>query len=159
MPREIAGEPVGARRRIAIIVSRFNEFVNRMMLDSAVATLLECGVSEDNVTVVWVPGAVEIPIAAQKVAATHRYDAIIAIGCVIQGGTPHFEYVCQAVNTGVGRVALDAGVPVIFGVLTTDSTEQALERADVSQGNKGREFALGALEMIDVLDRIGPHRD
>jgi len=159
MPREIEGEPKGPGRRVGIVVSRFNEFVNRLLLESALATLAEQGVADDDIAVVWVPGAVEIPIAAQKVAATYGYDAVIAIGCVIRGGTPHFEYVCEAVNNGVGRVALDTGVPIIFGVLTTDTTEQALERADASQGNKGREFALGALEMADVLDRIGPHRD
>lgn len=159
MPREIIGEALGAHRRIGIIVSRFNEFVNRMLLDSAVASLTEHGVAGDDITIVWVPGAVEIPIATQKIAATLRYDAIIAIGSVIRGGTPHFDYVCEAVNNGVGRVALDSGIPIIFGVLTTDSTEQALERADPAQGNKGREFALGALEMADLLSRIGPHRD
>ena len=158
MPREIECESKGQQRRSGIVGAKFKEFDNRMLLDSAVATLVEQGVDDDDITVVWVPGAVEIPIAAQKVAATYHYNAVIAIGCVIRGGTPHFDYVCEAVNNGVGRVSLDTGVPVIFGVLTTDTTEQALERADASQGNKGREFALGALEMIDVLTRIGPHR-
>lgn len=159
MPRVIEGEPNGTRRRVAIVVSRFNEFVNRMMLDSALQTLLEQGVADEDVTVVWVPGAVEIPIAAQRLGATSRYDAVIAIGCIIRGGTPHFDYVCDAVTRGVGRVALDTGVPIVFGVLTTDTTEQALERADAAKGNKGREFALGALEMADLMMRIGPQRE
>lgn len=159
MPIEIEGAAKGAGRRIGIVISRFNEFVNRMLLDGALGALSAEGVADRDITIVWVPGAVEIPIAAQALAAQHRFHAIIAIGCVIRGGTPHFDYVCEAVNNGVGRVALDTSVPVIFGVLTTDTTEQALERADTAQGNKGREFALGALEMADVLERIGPRRD
>jgi 6,7-dimethyl-8-ribityllumazine synthase len=154
MPRIIEAEAKGTGRTIGIVISRFNEFVNQMMLDGALATLAEQGVADDDITVAWVPGAVEIPITAQKMAAQYTYNAVITLGCVIRGGTPHFDYVCEAVNNGVGRVALDTGVPVIFGVLTTDTTEQALERADTAKGNKGREFALGALEMVDVLERL-----
>lgn len=142
--------------RVGIVISRFNEFVNQMMLDGALQALAAGGVADRDITVAWVPGAIEIPIAAQRMAASHRFDVLIAIGCVIRGGTPHFDYVCEHVNNGVGRVALDTGVPIVFGVLTTDTTEQALERADTTQGNKGREFALGALEMVDLLDRLQP---
>ncbi len=154
MPRTIEPEAKGQGRRIGIVVARFNEFVTGMMLEGALAALADRGVADDEITVAWVPGAIEIPIAAQKMASAGVYDAVITLGCVIRGGTPHFDYVCEHVNDGVGRVALDTGVPIIFGVLTTDDTEQALERADTTQGNKGGEFALGALEMADLLERL-----
>ena len=141
--------------RFAIVAARFNAVITDALLDGAVATLTEHGVPEDHVSVVQVPGAFEIPITAKRLAASGRYEAIIALGAVVRGATPHFEYVAGECARGVSRVALAENLPVIFGVLTTDNDEQARERAGGKEGNKGREAALAGLEMVTLLRRLG----
>ena len=141
--------------RVAIAIARFNTFINDSLLDGAVDALKRIGqVSEDNITIVWVPGAYELPLAARTLANTQRYDAIIALGTVIRGGTAHFEYVAGECSSGLASVAMTSEIPVTFGVLTTESIEQAIERAGTKAGNKGAEAALTALEMINVIKAI-----
>ncbi|MDU6411055.1 MAG: 6,7-dimethyl-8-ribityllumazine synthase [Yersiniaceae bacterium] len=141
--------------RVAIAIARFNNFINDSLLDGAVDALKRIGqVSEDNITIVWVPGAYELPLAARTLANTQRYDAIIALGTVIRGGTAHFEYVAGECSSGLASVAMTSEIPVTFGALTTESIEQAIERAGTKAGNKGAEAALTALEMINVIKAI-----
>jgi 6,7-dimethyl-8-ribityllumazine synthase len=142
-------------KKFAIVVSRFNHFIVDSLLEGAIDALKRHGnVNDDDITVVRVPGAYELPLVAKKVAAKGDSDAIIAIGAVIRGGTPHFDFVAGECNKGLAQVCLDAEIPVSFGVITTDSIEQAIERAGTKAGNKGAEAALGALEMVNVLDKI-----
>ena len=142
--------------KIAIVIARFNSFINDSLLSGAVDTLKRQGqVNEDNITVVRVPGAVEIPLVAKKLAKSGQYDAIIALGTVIRGGTYHFELVSNECHKGLGHIMLEYEVPIAFGVLTTESIEQAVERAGTKAGNKGTEAALSALEMINVVQAIG----
>jgi len=155
MPIVIEASPGDGNGRYAIVASRFNDFITTRLLDGAINTLRQHGVDvNDGVTVAWVPGCVEVPLACDKLARTGRFDAVVALGCVIRGGTPHFDYVAGAAATGVSQVALATGVPVAFGVLTTDTVEQALERAGVEGSNKGSEAALAALEMVGVMAGI-----
>ncbi len=140
--------------RFAIVAARFNAAVTAALLEGAVATLAEHGVPDDHVRVVQVPGDFEIPITAKRLAASGRYEAIITLGAVVRGGTPHFEYVAGECARGVSRVALQEDVPVIFGVLTTDTNEQALARAGGKEGNKGCEAAIAGLEMVTLLRRL-----
>ena len=141
--------------KIAIVISRFNSFINEQLLAGAVDTLKRTGqVQDDNITVVRMPGAVELPLVAKRVAASKKYDAIIALGTVIRGGTPHFEFVANECNKGLAQVSLDFDIPVAFGVLTTDSIDQAIERAGTKMGNKGSEAALSALEMVNVMAEL-----
>jgi 6,7-dimethyl-8-ribityllumazine synthase len=137
--------------RFAVVVSRFNHLVSVRLLEGCTAELRRRGIAAEDVDVAWVPGAFEIPQAARTLADTRRYDAIIALGVVIRGGTPHFDYVCQGVTDGVREVMRDTGVPVAFGVLTTDDVEQALDRAGGERGNKGRDAASVAVEMARLL--------
>jgi 6,7-dimethyl-8-ribityllumazine synthase len=146
------GRLVGKGRRIGIVVSRFNEFITGKLLEGALDALHRHEVAEDAVDVFWVPGCWEIPVTAKRLA--ERYDAVICLGAVIRGGTPHFNYVAAEVAKGVAQVGLNAAKPVIFGVLTTDTIEQAIERAGTKAGNKGAEAAMSALEMIDLNERI-----
>lgn len=142
-------------KKFAIIVSRFNHFVVESLLDGAVQTLQHYGqVDSDDITVVRVPGAYEIPVTAQKLAQSGNFDAIIAVGAVIRGGTPHFDFVAGECNSGLGRVATEFGLPVANGVITTDSLEQAIERSGSKAGNKGSEAALSALEMVNVMAQL-----
>ena len=151
----IEGNVPAPEAKIAIVISRFNSFINESLLAGAIDSLKRFGqVSEDNITIVRVPGAVELPLVTQRVAATKQFDAIIALGTVIRGGTPHFEFVAGECNKGLAQVAMDYDVPVAFGVLTTDTIEQAIERAGTKAGNKGSEAALSALEMFNVLHQI-----
>lgn len=143
-----------ATLRIAIAVSRFNDFFTRQLLQGALDTLTRHGVKEENIHVAWVPGAFELPLAAKTLAETGLYDAVVALGCVIRGATPHFEYVCSQAAAGLNRAALDTGVPVAFGVITADNLEQATERAGTKMGNKGIEAALAALEMAGLIKEI-----
>ncbi|MFQ3176823.1 MAG: 6,7-dimethyl-8-ribityllumazine synthase [Psychromonas sp.] len=148
----IEGGLVAPQAQIAIVISRFNSFINEQLLAGAIDTLKRTGqVADDNITVVRVPGAVELPLVAKRVAASKKFDAIIALGTVIRGGTPHFEFVANECNKGLGQVSMDFDIPVAFGVLTTDSIEQAIERAGTKMGNKGSEAALSALEMVNVM--------
>ncbi len=140
--------------RFAIVASRFNEMITRRLLAGAKSTLAQHGVEEDAVDVAWCPGAFEIPLVAKNMAATGRYAAVICVGAVVRGGTPHFEYVSGGATDGVQRAMLDTGVPVLFGVLTVDSIEQAIERAGSDSSNKGAEAAAGALEMANLLRQL-----
>ena len=140
--------------RFCIIVSRFNEFISSKLLEGAKDELLRHGVDYENIDIVWVPGAFEIPIAAKKCAMSQKYDAIITLGAVIKGSTSHYEFVCAEVSKGVASVGLDTGVPVIFGVLTTDNIEQAIERAGTKAGNKGSDAAKSAIEMANLLKQL-----
>ncbi|ADN75043.1 6,7-dimethyl-8-ribityllumazine synthase [Ferrimonas balearica DSM 9799] len=141
--------------KIAIVVSRFNSFIVDSLLEGAIDTLKRFGqVNEEDITVVRVPGAFELPLAARRVAAKGEFDAIIALGAVIRGGTPHFDFVAGECNKGLAQVMLEFDTPVSFGVLTTDTIEQAIERAGTKAGNKGGEAALGALEMVNVLNQL-----
>jgi 6,7-dimethyl-8-ribityllumazine synthase len=152
----IEGGLAAPQAQIAIVISRFNSFINEQLLAGAIDTLKRTGqVADDNITVVRVPGAVELPLVAKRVAASKKFDAIIALGTVIRGGTPHFEFVANECNKGLAQVSMDFDVPVAFGVLTTDSIEQAIERAGTKMGNKGSEAALSALEMVNVMAELG----
>lgn len=145
-------------RRFAVVVSRFNAVVTERLLEGALAAFRRHGLGDDDVEVAWTPGAFEIPLVAQRLAASGRFDAVVCLGAVIQGETPHFEYVAAEAARGIQRVALDAGVPCIFGVLTTGTLDQALERAGGKHGNKGWDSALAAMEMAGLLDSL-PKRE
>ena len=149
--RDVGGSLDGQQLRVAIAVSRYNETITRGLLDGARAALAECGVPEGSLTVVHVPGALELPLAAQELAASGRHDAVVALGAVIRGETSHYDYVCSETARGCARVALDAGVPVAFGVLTCDSLAQARDRASATPKNKGAEAARTAVEMANLL--------
>jgi 6,7-dimethyl-8-ribityllumazine synthase len=139
---------------VGIVVSRFNEFITRRLLDGAVDCLRRHGASENSIDVVYCPGAFEIPQVAQRLAQSGKYDAVICLGCIIRGETPHFEYVANAASTGIARVAVHAVIPVVFGVLTTDNLEQAIERAGSKGGNKGWEAALAAIELANLWKKL-----
>lgn len=141
--------------RYALVVGRFNGFVVESLVDGAIDTLLRHGITEDDITVVRVPGAYEMPLAVKRVAETGTYDAIIALGAVIRGGTPHFDFVAGEASSGLGAVSLETDVPVTFGVLTVDSIEQAIERSGTKAGNKGAEAAITALEMVSLFKKLG----
>ena len=153
--QEIEGQLAVRGVRIALLVSRFNSFIVESLLSGAVDILKRHGAEERELQIVRVPGAYEMPIAAKRLAASQRYDAIIALGAVIRGGTPHFEYVAGECTKGLSQVSLQHDIPIAFGVLTVDSIEQAIERAGSKAGNKGAEAALSAIEMINVLREIG----
>lgn len=144
------GNVVGNGLKIGIVAGRFNEFITSNLIEGAKQTLKRHGVKEEDIALTWVPGAFEIPYAAKLMAETHQYDAIITLGAVIKGATPHFDYVCSHAANGVGRVALDTNIPVIFGVLTTNTIEEAIERAGTKAGNKGAEAAVSAIEMANL---------
>jgi 6,7-dimethyl-8-ribityllumazine synthase len=151
----IEGNIRATGKKFALVVSRFNSFVVESLVDGALDALERQGeVNEQDITLVRVPGAYELPIAAKKLAEQNKYDAIIALGAVIRGGTPHFEFVAGECNKGLAQVSLEYGIPVSFGVITTDSIEQAIERSGTKAGNKGAEAAVGALEMVNVLANI-----
>ncbi|WP_413702111.1 6,7-dimethyl-8-ribityllumazine synthase [Psychromonas sp. KJ10-10] len=151
----IEGGLAAPEAKIAIVISRFNSFINEQLLAGAIDTLKRTGqVQDDNITVVRMPGAVELPLVTKRVVASKKYDAIIALGTVIRGGTPHFEFVANECNKGLAQVSLDFDIPVAFGVLTTDSIDQAIERAGTKMGNKGSEVALSALEMVNVMAEL-----
>jgi len=153
--QEIEGQLTIRGARIALLVSRFNSFIVESLLSGAVDTLKRHGAEARELQIVRVPGAYEMPIAAKRLATSQRYDAIIALGAVIRGGTPHFEYVAGECTKGLSQVSLQHDIPIAFGVLTVDSIEQAIERAGTKAGNKGAEAALSAIEMINVLREIG----
>lgn len=152
--KTIEGKLNAGNHKYGIIVGRFNEFIGSKLLSGAVDALKRHDADEENIDLVWSPGAFEMPIIAQKMAKTGRYDAIICLGAVIRGSTPHFDYVSSEVSKGIASVSLDSGIPVIFGVLTTDSIEQAIERAGTKAGNKGFEAAMTAMEMANLLKEI-----
>lgn len=140
--------------KVGIVASRFNEIIVNKLVGGAVDGLRRHGVDEDNIVTAWVPGAFEIPLIAQKMAASGKYDAVIAVGAVIRGSTSHYDYVCNEVSKGVAQVGLSTGVPVLFGVVTTENIEQAIERTGSKAGNKGYDCALSAIEMVNLIDQI-----
>ena len=145
------GKLISGGIRVGIVAARFNEFIVSKLLSGCQDGLLRHGVKDEDIAVAWVPGAFEIPLAAQAMAGSGKYDAVIALGAVIRGSTSHYDYVCAEVSKGVAQAALSTGVPVLFGVLTTDTIEQAIERAGTKAGNKGAECAQGAIEMVNLL--------
>src|SRR5690554_4431558 len=151
---ELVGGANGSGHRFAVVVSRFNSLVTERLLSGALGAFARHGVPEDEVDVAWVPGAVEIPVVAQHLAAGGGYGAVVTLGAVVRGETSHYDHVCQAVTSGVTRVALDTDVPVVFGVLTTDTMEQALDRAGGKAGNKGAEAAVTAIEMANLIHEV-----
>lgn len=152
--KTIEGKFVVHEEKFCVVISRFNEFIGSKLLSGAVDELKRHGVADDNIEVIWVPGAFEIPLIAKKAAKTGKYAAIITLGAVIKGSTGHYDYVCAEVSKGVASVSLETGVPVIFGVLTTDNIEQAIERAGTKSGNKGSDAAKTALEMANLVKLI-----
>lgn len=150
------GKLIGKDLKVAIVVSRFNDFITGRLLEGAKDTLIRHDVNEDNIDVAFVPGAFEIPLVAKKLASSGNYDAVITLGCVIRGATSHYDYVCNEVAKGVSKVNDQTNVPVIFGILTTESIEQAVERAGTKAGNKGAEAAVSAIEMANLLKSIKP---
>ena len=154
MLNTIEGKLDAKGMRVVIVVSRFNSFISERLVEGAVDALLRHGAEQNNLQIVRVPGAFEIPVTAKKLAGSGRYDAIICLGAVIRGATPHFDYVSAEVSKGIASVSLDSGIPVSFGVLTTDSIEQAIERAGTKAGNKGFEAAVGAIEMVNLFKAL-----
>ncbi|MFK3274089.1 6,7-dimethyl-8-ribityllumazine synthase [Staphylococcus aureus] len=148
------GKLIGKDLKVAIVVSRFNDFITGRLLEGAKDTLIRHDVNEDNIDVAFVPGAFEIPLVAKKLASSGNYDAVITLGCVIRGATSHYDYVCNEVAKGVSKVNDQTNVPVIFGILTTESIEQSVERAGTKAGNKGAEAAVSAIEMANLLKSI-----
>ncbi|WP_096271489.1 6,7-dimethyl-8-ribityllumazine synthase [Paucisalibacillus globulus] len=154
MGKTFEGKLVGSNLKIGIVVGRFNEFITSKLLDGAIDTLKRHDVQEENIDVAWVPGAFEISLVAKKMAQNDKYDAVITLGTIIRGATPHFDFVSSEVAKGVSRVSLDTEKPVIFGVLTTETIEQAVERAGTKAGNKGSESAISAIEMANIINQF-----
>ena len=152
--KTIEGQLVASDEKFCIVISRFNEFIGSKLLSGAIDELRRHGVSEENIDIIWVPGAFEIPLIAKKAAKTGKYNAIITLGAVIKGSTGHYDYVCAEVSKGVAAVSLETCVPVIFGVLTTDNIEQAIERAGTKAGNKGSDAAKSAIEMANLVKLV-----
>ena len=153
--RTFEGKFNGENIKIAIVAGRFNEFITSKLVGGALDVLKRNDVSEENIDIAWVPGAFEIPLITKKLANTGKYDAIIALGAVIKGSTPHFDYVCAEVSKGVAQISLQTDLPIIFGVLTTNNIEEAIERAGTKAGNKGADAAFSAIEMINLIKEIG----
>ena len=154
MVKILEGQLIAKGKRFGIVVSRFNDFITEKLLGGALDALTRTGAKENDIQIIKVPGAFEIPLAAKKAAQTDRYDAVICLGAVIRGATPHFDYVCAEVSKGVAQVGLDFGLPVIFGVLTTDTVEQAIDRAGTKSGNKGWQAAMSAVEMANLMGTV-----
>jgi len=155
MSKTYEGNLLGKGLKFGVVVSRFNEFFSSKLLDGAKDALLRHGVAETDIEVAWTPGSFEIPLIAQKMAETKKYNAVICLGAVIRGGTPHFDYIASEVSKGIANVGLKTGVPVIFGVITTDTLEQAIERSGTKDGNKGFDAAVSAIEMANLIKGMG----
>jgi len=154
MSRYFEGVLLGKGLKFGVVVSRFNEFLTRKLLDGTQDALLRHGVDEEDIEVAWVPGAFEIPLVAKKLAETRRFNAIICLGAVVRGGTPHFEYIAAEVTKGIAKVGLDTGLPIIYGVITADTLEQAIERSGAKMGNRGFQAAVEAIEMANLVKSI-----
>ncbi|MBR3771672.1 MAG: 6,7-dimethyl-8-ribityllumazine synthase [Clostridium sp.] len=152
--KTLEGKLVAENMKVGIIASRFNEFIVSKLVGGAVDGLVRHNVSEDDISIAWVPGAFEIPLAASKMASSGKYDAVICVGAVIRGATSHYDYVCNEVSKGIAQASMSTGVPVLFGILTTDNIEQAIERAGTKAGNKGYDCALSAIEMVNLLKQF-----
>ena len=148
------GNLIAKGKKFAIIASRFNDFITKELVSGCLDTLTRHGVNNEDLSITWVPGAFEVPLLAQKLAKSKSYDALICLGTVIRGSTPHFDYIASEVAKGIAKVSLDTGLPVIFGIITADTIEQAVERAGTKEGNKGRDAALSAIEMANLLAQI-----
>ena len=155
MSKNYQGMLSGKGLKFGIVIARFNEIITGRLLEGARDSLLRHGVSEQGIDVAWTPGSLEIPLAAKKMIETGKYNAIICLGCVIRGGTPHFEYVASEVNKGIARLSLDTGIPVIQGIITSDNLEQAIERAGAKEGNRGFAAANSAIEMANLIKSFG----
>ena len=154
MNKHFEGVLLGKGLKFGLVVSRFNEFITKKLLDGAQDALLRHGVNQEDIEIAWVPGSFEIPLIAKKLAQTKRYDAVICLGAVVRGGTPHFEYIAAEVSKGIAKVSLETGLPVIYGVIAADTLEQAIERAGTKMGNKGFDAAVTAIEMANLLKGI-----
>ena len=152
--RTLEGKVVAREIKVGIVAARFNEFIVSKLVSGAEDALLRHSVNPDDISVAWVPGAFEIPVVAKKMAMSGKYDAVICLGAVIRGATSHYDYVCNEVSKGIASVSLESGIPVMFGVVTTENIEQAIERAGTKAGNKGYDCAMGALEMIDLMKQL-----
>ena len=155
MANYIEGKLGGEGRKFGIVVSRFNDFISKKLLEGALDSLIRHGVEDGDIDVMWVPGAFEIPLAALKMAESKKYNAVIALGAVIRGATPHFDFIASEVTKGIAMAGIKTGLPVIYGVITPDTLEQAIERAGTKSGNKGAEAAMSALEMADLFSKTG----
>jgi 6,7-dimethyl-8-ribityllumazine synthase len=154
MPKIIEGKIVAKGMRFGIVASRFNDFISGRLIEGAIDTLIRAGADEKDIQIYKVPGAFELPLTAKKLAKSARFDAVICLGAVIRGATPHFEYISAEVSKGIASVGLEAEIPVVYGVLTTDTIEQAIERAGTKSGNKGADAAMSAIEMVDLFKKI-----
>lgn len=155
MRKIIQGTMNASGKKIVIVAARFNEFITSKLIDGAVDTLVRHGVQEDHIEIVWVPGAFEIPAVARKIAKKKKQDALICLGCVIRGDTPHFDFIAAEASKGIAAVGFESDIPVVFGVLTTDNIEQAIERAGTKAGNKGSDAAMAAIELLSLYQQIG----
>ena len=154
MPKIVEGKIVAKGMKFGIVASRFNDFISGRLIEGAIDTLLRAGADEKDIQIYKVPGAFELPLTAKKLAKSARFDAVICLGAVIRGATPHFEYISAEVTKGIASVGMEAEIPVIYGVLTTDTIEQAIERAGTKSGNKGADAAMSAIEMVDLFKKI-----
>ena len=154
MGKHFEGKLLGEGLKFGLVISRFNEFISKKLLEGAQDALLRHGVKEEDIDIAWTPGSFEIPLVAQKLAQTKKYDAVICLAAVIRGGTPHFQYIATEVTKGIAKVGLEAGLPVIYGVITADTLEQAVERAGTKAGNKGFDAAVSAIEMANLVKSI-----
>ncbi|MEI6608525.1 MAG: 6,7-dimethyl-8-ribityllumazine synthase [Deltaproteobacteria bacterium] len=154
MPKIIEGKIVAKGMKFGIVASRFNDFISGRLIEGAIDTLIRAGADEKDIQIYKVPGAFELPLTAKKLAKSARFDAVICLGAVIRGATPHFEYISAEVTKGIASVGMEAEIPVIYGVLTTDTIEQAIERAGTKSGNKGADAAMSAIEMVDLFKKI-----
>ena len=154
MVKVIEGGLIAKGKKFGIIASRFNDFITKELVSGCLDTLVRHGAADADLTVAWVPGAFEIPAVSQKLAKNKNYDAVICLGTVIRGATPHFDYVASEVAKGIAKVSQDSGIPVTFGIITADTIEQAIERAGTKDGNKGRDAALSAIEMVNLLEKV-----
>ena len=155
MSKHFEGKLLGEGLRFGLVVSRFSEFITKKLVEGAEDALLRHGVKEEDIDIAWTPGAFEIPLIARKLAQTKKYDAVICLATVVRGGTPHFEYIAAEVTKGIAKVGLETGLPVIYGVITADTLEQAIERAGTKAGNKGFDAAMSAIEMANLVRGIG----
>jgi 6,7-dimethyl-8-ribityllumazine synthase len=154
MPKIVEGKIVAKGMKFGIVASRFNDFISSRLIEGAIDTLIRAGADEKDIQIYKVPGAFELPLTAKKLAKSARFDAVICLGAVIRGATPHFEYISAEVSKGIASVGLEAEIPVVYGVLTTDTIEQAIERAGTKSGNKGADAAMSAIEMVDLFKKI-----
>src|SRR5512136_1536962 len=156
MKKAYQGALLAQGLKFALVVSRFNEFISSRLLDGAVDALLRHGAKEEDIEVAWTPGSFEVPLIAQRMAESKKYSAVICLGAIIRGGTPHFDYIAAEASKGIAKASLDTGVPVIFGIITADTLEQAIERAGVKEGNMGAKAAVGAIEMANLMKSFAP---